>query len=92
MCVLAPMFLKERMGGDGNMKTAFTYALWLAILNFANSNDQPDKATVDAHRVCYLNLYPRRILAVTGFAYRRGLLRCSFCWFGQCEGLGLRDE
>ena len=75
---------------------AFIGALYLAYLNFANSNPSSgNKATVDAHWVCYMPArsvppaHTARLIHI--YTYRRGLLRCSFYDGGQCEGPDTRD-
>ena len=55
-------------------------------------NPVKNKATVDALWVCFisaLGVSARLYVAYGGriYTYRRGLLRCSFNWIGQCEGL-----
>ena len=49
-------------------------------------------ATVDALWVCFISAFAvsarQRAARERGwYTYRRGLLRCSFNWIGQCEGL-----
>jgi hypothetical protein len=52
-----------------------------------------DVATVDAHGYV-ISLYAGYAIGVVriGLSYRRGLLRCSFNYDGQCEGLRTWDE
>ena len=70
----------------GHKEKAFIGALFLAARNLANSIEVKDEATIDAQcGIC--------ISANTGKKHiRRGLLRCSFNFDGQCKSLELRDE
>ena len=59
-------------------------------------NPVKNKATVDVRWVCFISALgvPARLCAVCRgsiYAYRRGLLRCSFNCTGQCEGLYVWD-
>ena len=55
-------------------------------------NPVKNKATVDALWVCFISALGVSVRLCTAhrgriYTYRRGLLRCSFNWIGQCEGL-----
>jgi hypothetical protein len=56
-----------------------------------------DAATVDAHGYVYIHIginavFEKMALMPGVSSYRRGLLRCSFYYIGQCEGLRVWDE
>ena len=68
-----------------------TFCLWLIRISQV-LNSVKNKAAVDVHGYVYTLVVPSFGGAIRRYAYRRGLLRCSFRLSGQCESLDKRDE
>ena len=94
---LVPSPMPSFMGADG-VGTAYSgkafirrFVFWLYRTSQL-LNPVKNKATVDALWVCFISAFGVSVRLCTAYmgriyTYRRGLLRCSFNWIGQCEGL-----
>ena len=81
-------------GGNIQLRRMFTVRFVFDTSELRNfMNHRRDKATVDVRGICLcFQCTLSEGYADSSYTYRRGLLRCSFCGDGQCEGLEVWDE